>query len=129
MPSTGRMLWRGMRRRCPRCGERRIFASWFRMVEACPGCGLRFERENDFFLGAYVINLAVTEGLLLIGLFVFIAVAVGGDADVPLVPVLVVAALVAVGGPLLFFPFSRTIWAAVDLAMRPVPIEERTSSD
>ena len=99
------------------------------MVDACPGCGLRFERENDFFLGAYVINLAVTEGLLLMGLFVFILVAVGGDTDVPLVPVLLVAGLLAVGGPLLFFPFSRTIWAAIDLAMRPVPIEEDTSPD
>lgn len=99
------------------------------MVDACPRCGLRFERENDFFLGAYVINLAVTEGLLLIGLFVFILVAVGGDADVPLVPVLVVAGLMAVGGPLLFFPYSRTIWAAIDLAMRPVPMEEKASPD
>lgn len=97
------------------------------MVDACPGCGLRFERENDFFLGAYVINLAVTEGLLLIGLFVFIVVTVSGDADIPVVPVLIVAAVLAVGGPLLFFPFSRTIWAAIDLAMRPVPMEDKAS--
>ena len=110
-------------RRCPRCGARRVFASWFRMVEQCPRCRLRFERENDFFLGAYVINLAVTEGLLLIGLFVFILVAVNGE-DVPLAPVLAGAAFVAVGGPLLFFPFSRTIWAAIDLAMRPVPMDD-----
>lgn len=129
MPSTGRMLRRGLRRRCPRCGERGVFASWFTMVDACPGCGLRFEREHDFFLGGYVINLAVTEGLLLIGLFVFILVAVSGDADVPVVPVLVVAAVLAVGGPLLFFPFSRTIWAAIDLAMRPVPVEDKASPD
>ena len=112
-----------MLRRCPRCGARRVFATWFRMVEQCPRCGLRFERENDFFLGAYVINLAVTEGLLLIGLFVFILVAVNGD-NVPLAPVLAGAAFLAVGGPLLFFPFSRTIWAAIDLAMRPVPMDD-----
>jgi len=27
-------------------------------------------------------------------------------------------------GPLAFFPFSRTIWTAIDLAMRPQPMED-----
>ena len=34
------------------------------MAERCPRCGMRFEREEGFFLGAYVVNFAVTEGLL-----------------------------------------------------------------
>lgn len=117
------MLGRGAIKRCPRCGARGVFASWFRMVERCPGCGLRFERENDFFLGAYVVNLGVTEGLLFLGLFGYILAAVN-DPDLGLAPVLGVALVLAVAGPLLFFPFSRTIWAAIDLAMRPeVPDE------
>lgn len=117
------MLGRGATKRCPRCGARGVFASWFRMVERCPGCGLRFERENDFFLGAYVVNLGVTEGLLFLGLFGYILAAVN-DPDLGLAPVLSVALVLAVVGPLLFFPFSRTIWAAIDLAMRPeVPDE------
>lgn len=91
------------------------------MVERCPGCQLQFERENDFFLGAYVINLAATEGLLLIALFAYIFAAVN-DPDLPVAPVVVGAVVLAVGGPLAFFPFSRTIWSAIDLAMRPQPI-------
>lgn len=117
------MLGRGMVRRCPRCGARHVFASWFRMVERCPRCGLQFERENDFFLGAYVVNLGVTEGLLLVGLFAYIFAAVN-DPDLPLAPVLGGALVLAVVGPVVFFPFSRTIWSAIDLAMRPQPLED-----
>lgn len=112
------MFGRGLVRHCPRCGGHPVFDSWFRMAERCPGCGLRFEKENDFFLGAYVVNLAVTEGLLLAGIFVYILVRVG-HPDLPVAPVVAGAVALAVLAPLAFFPFSRTIWAAVDLAMRP----------
>jgi len=116
------MLGRGIARHCPRCAARPVFVSWFRMVERCPGCGLQFERENDFFLGAYMVNLGVTEGLLLVGLFVYIFAAVD-NPDLPVAPVVVIAIVLAVAGPLVFFPFSRTIWSAIDLAMRPQPLE------
>ena len=116
------MLGRAMLLRCPRCGARHVLASWFKMVERCPSCLLRFERESDFFLGAYVVNLAVTEGLLIVALFVYVFRAVS-DPQTPGAPVLVAALVCAIGGPLAFFPFSRTIWAAIDLAMRPVPVE------
>lgn len=122
------MLGRGMLRRCPRCGAHCVFASWFTMVDRCPGCRLQFERENDFFLGAYVINLGVTEGLLILGLFGYIVARVN-NPDLALVPVLVVAFVLAVLAPLAFFPFSRTIWSAIDLAMRPVPPDDLATSD
>ena len=32
--------------------------------------------------------------------------------------------VVTVGFPILFFPFSRTIWVAIDLAMRPLELHE-----
>lgn len=114
------LLWRGARRRCPRCGSGGVFASWFRMVERCPGCALRFERESDFFLGAYVVNLAVTEGLLALALFAYVLRAVA-EPGTPVAPVLAGAVVFAVAAPVAFFPFSRTIWSAIDLAMRPVP--------
>jgi len=121
-PSLARMLGRAVRRRCPRCGAGPVFRSWFRMVERCPGCGLRFERESDFWLGAYVVNLAVTEGLLVVALLAYVLRAVS-DPATPSAPVVAAAVVFAVAAPLAFFPFSRTIWAAIDLAMRPVPPE------
>lgn len=33
-------LWRGMRKRCPECGEGRVFSGYVRTREACPHCGL-----------------------------------------------------------------------------------------
>ena len=53
------VLLRGLRKRCPRCGERRIFRSWFHLIERCPNCALRFEREQGGFLGAMTINFLV----------------------------------------------------------------------
>lgn len=117
------MLWRGVRRRCPRCGSGGAFATWFRMAERCPSCRLRFERENDFFLGAYVINFAITEGLLFLALLLFV-LRLNADPATPWRPIVVVGVLVAIVAPVAFFPFSRTIWAAIDLAMRPVPPDE-----
>ena len=116
------MLWRGVRRKCPRCGAGHVFRNWFTMVDRCPRCALRFERESDFWLGAYVINLAVTEGLLIVALLAYVFRAVS-DPTTPSGPVLVAALVFAIGAPVAFFPFSRTIWAALDLAMRPVPPE------
>lgn len=119
MTGSSRMLARGLARRCPICGSGGLFASWFKMRERCPGCGHRFEREEGFFLGAYVVNLAVVEGLL--GLLVVVPTIVlaatrPGFNPWPVVAVGLVAAIV---GPLAFYPFSRTIWVALDVMLRP----------
>ncbi|MGH9165131.1 MAG: hypothetical protein ACRDZW_06425 [Acidimicrobiales bacterium] len=122
------MLWRGVRRRCPRCGSKGVFRSWFHMTRRCRGCRLCFEREGDFFLGAYVVNLAVTEGLLAIALSAYILRLAAGGSSAS-VPVLVGAVVLAVVAPVVFFPFARTIWAAIDLAMRPVPEDPGAAPD
>ena len=118
------MLWRGMLRRCPNCGSGGLFRRWFRMAERCPRCGYRFVREDGFHFGGYVINFGVTEGmvgLVMLG-YIFAAAA---NPDVPLWPVFAGGAVAAVLTPILFYPFSRTIWAAIDLVLTPLePAEE-----
>ena len=115
------MLGRALLRRCPRCGGRPLFTRWFGMVERCPGCHFRFDRraEEGAFLGAYVLNLAVTEGALAAVLFGLIIVRANTDAGGPLWPVFLLGGLVAVVLPVAFYPFSRTLWLAIDLAARP----------
>jgi len=76
-----------------------------------------FEREEGFFLGAFVVNFAV----MLISLSVFIAVGVALTLPDPSAVALagggmVVGTLV----PIAFYPFSRTIWSAIDLWMKPL---------
>ena len=125
-PGLAPMLARGLFRRCPRCGARGVFASWFRLCDRCPRCGYRFEREEGFFLGAFVINFGVTQAAL-IG---FIAVSLALTLpDPPTVALLVSGVGVALLVPLLFYGSSRTLWAAVDLGMRPLESGEVREAD
>lgn len=112
------MLARGFRRRCPWCGGSGLFTGWLAMRDQCPTCGHRFERAGGeaFFLGAMVINFAATEGvlgLLLLASFVLTL------PDPPLLLLCAVAVPLMILSPIAFYPFSRTIWAAFDIMMRP----------
>ena len=111
------MLARAAVRRCPVCGQGKLFRHWFTMVEQCPRCGLRFERIEGHWTGALGVNTIVSFGVLAI------VVVVGLILSAPefeVVPLFVVAVLVAILLPLFFFPFSKTLWTAVDLWMRPL---------
>ena len=44
--------------------------------------------------------------------------------DPPIVPISVGAAVAAVAVPFAFFPWSRTLWLAIDLAMRPLGFDD-----
>ena len=127
-PSFGRMLWRGMTRRCPRCGTGKLFSRWFRMVDRCPGCGYRFQREEGFQLGGYVINFGVTEGLVCLVVAGYI-LAASANPDVSIWPVVIAGAIAAVVTPIVFYPFSRTIWAAIDLALTPLTLVEQAEAE
>jgi uncharacterized protein (DUF983 family) len=99
------------------CAERHLFRRWFSMVDACPRCGLRFEREQGGFIGAIGMNTIVSFFAMLVVLVVSFAVTY---PDPPLTPILLAVVAVAVVMPLAFFPVSKTLWVAVDLAMRPL---------
>src|SRR3954468_24212188 len=43
--SLATALGRGLRKRCPHCGEGRLFAGWSRHLDRCARCGLVFERN------------------------------------------------------------------------------------
>lgn len=121
---VGRMLWRGVRKRCPRCGSGGLFEGYFTMVPECPTCGHRFEQRADdgFFLGALVINLGVTQGLVVLVLLAYIVMLASGDGDVPLAPILIPAGIMAVLLPVVFYPFAKTIWAAVECSLQAMDL-------
>jgi uncharacterized protein (DUF983 family) len=125
-PSRALMVRRGLAKRCPLCGSGDLFTGWFTMRERCPRCRYRFEREEGFFLGAYVVNLAVTEGLVLLLAIVPCIILFANDPGVSVVPVVLAGLAAAVLGPMLFYPFSKTLWTAVDLILRPVDAPEPT---
>lgn len=102
--------------RCPRCGSRGILQSWFALRQRCPSCGLAFDRGegNDYWLGAYAINLVLAEGLAAV-----IALLILWIIWPVYMPAQITGMVLAVALPILLFPFSRTLWLAWDLSFRP----------
>jgi uncharacterized protein (DUF983 family) len=128
-PSRRHMLARGLVKRCPLCGSGRLFERWTKLRERCPRCGHRFERkaEEGFFLGAYVINFVVVE--IVIGIIAAIYIAeLAGGGTVSVWPYVGAAAAAAVVVPILGYPFSKTTWAAIDLAIHPPEVSEEAEA-
>ncbi|HEX9123801.1 MAG TPA: DUF983 domain-containing protein [Actinomycetota bacterium] len=110
-PPPLRAFLRGATRRCPRCGERDLFAGRFRIRDRCPRCQLHLEREEGGFLGAMTLNYTVTTMAWIVLLVIWLVL------DLPEVHVLalMLTSLGLVGVfPLLFYRSSKTIWAAID---------------
>jgi Protein of unknown function (DUF983) len=85
------------------------------MVSDCPKCAYRFEREEGFFLGAMVVNIAITEAVIA-G-----AIAIGFGVTLPDPPLTKLAIIAGLGGlltPFIAYPFTKTTWTAVDMIMR-----------
>lgn len=111
------LLARGITKRCPLCGGGDLFERWFTMRDRCPRCAFPLERVEGHWLGALGMNTIVAFALLfltvVLGVVIFYP-------DIPVVGLMVAVAVVGLVVPLLFFPFSRTLWSAIDLAMRPL---------
>ncbi len=119
-----RMLGRALLLRCPNCGGRGIFSSWFTLRDRCPTCALPLQRgEPDYFIGAYLINLVVVELLFAIAL---VAVLLATWPDPPWTLLEYGGAALMLIGALVSYPFSKTTWLAVDLSFRPATEEELT---
>ena len=116
--SVATKFGRALALRCPRCGSGGILRHWFKMRDQCPACGLALERgeSSDFWIGAYVFNLAGGE-LLAIGIPIIWLIM--SSPNPPWGRIQALAIVLAVVMPLLLFPFSRTLWLAWDLSFRP----------
>lgn len=122
-PEWPTLLWRGFVKHCPRCGGGHLYRNWFRMKERCPTCGYLFEREPGFFVGAYLINFAIVEGFLFVMLMSFIGWK-DQHPDAGMTLAIAIGLFIGLVGPVIFYPYSRTIWSALDLLMTPLEMEE-----
>ncbi|MEZ5681573.1 MAG: DUF983 domain-containing protein [Erythrobacter sp.] len=63
-------LLRGIRCRCPRCGEGRVFHKWLKPVDACPHCALDLtgQRADDFpaYIAMFVTGHLLAPVLILL---------------------------------------------------------------
>lgn len=115
------MLGRGLRICCAACGQSAI--SWSRSLtkEVCGRCGLRFERIEGHFIGAVGINTILSFSILVFSLGLSLVLTF---PDFPIPSLLAWNAAVAVVVPLVLLPVSRTLWTAIDIAMRPLEPHE-----
>jgi uncharacterized protein (DUF983 family) len=96
--------------RCPRCREGRVFRSLLAMHETCPACGLKFEREPGYFVGAMYLSYALAVPVM--ALFGWLVSRlrpewpIEGSAG----------AGIAISLPLVpwFFRYSRVLWMHLD---------------
>lgn len=83
------------------------------MKEDCTGCGLHFEREEGFWVGALIINTAVAFAAFLL---VFVGGTVLTWPDVPWRALGVVGIVLMATLPVLFYPQSKTLWSALEMS-------------
>jgi uncharacterized protein (DUF983 family) len=99
--------------RCPRCFEGRVYEGLLRMHRECPRCGLLFQREPGYFLGAMYFSYALA---ILAALPLCLTLLVAG---VPaLWNALASSALIAVVSPLVV-RYSRVLWLHFDHRIDP----------
>jgi uncharacterized protein (DUF983 family) len=108
-PRVRRVAGRALRLRCPRCGRSPLYAGWFRMHERCAACGLRYEREQGYFVGAIYVNYAFTvvvaAGTVLVLDWTF---------GLTLTAQLVIGIALGVLVPVLFFRYARSLWLSLE---------------
>jgi uncharacterized protein (DUF983 family) len=111
------MIVRAFTLRCPRCGGRGIWRTWFKMKHECPTCALLLERgeSEDYWLGTYMFNLVAAE---LISVAIAVILIIVSWPDVAWNFVWAISIALAVIMPFLFFPFARDPWLAFDLMFR-----------
>jgi uncharacterized protein (DUF983 family) len=118
-----RLLWRAARLRCPHCGGKPVLRSWFHLRERCAVCGLRLERgeEEDYYLGGVMFNLFLSE-LVFAVLFLVLVIALWPNVPWTALEYIIAAAVLI--APFLFYPMSKLLWLAFDIAFRPVTAAE-----
>ncbi|MFW6073978.1 MAG: DUF983 domain-containing protein [Chloroflexota bacterium] len=104
---------RGLTRRCPRCGEWNIFRGYFAHRPECPRCGLDLEPEDGYYVGAMTVNILCAEIMTVLILVIAIVLT---WPDLPVLPLIAIGIGANLLFPVLFYPLSKTIWIAIDLA-------------
>jgi uncharacterized protein (DUF983 family) len=115
------MTLRALGLRCPVCGTGGLFGPGKRpllgLPQRCGGCGLAFGRESGHWTGSWGLNVIVSFTALF---FVLVFGILAAWPDPPGWGLAVVALVVAIAVPVVFAPWSATLWLVIDLRLRPL---------
>ena len=124
------MLLRGATKRCPRCGGRHIFSTYFKLKERCPTCGYRFVREAGAFTGGLLMAWVFTLALMILPLMIYVLWrGISGRDDIAFLPFAIASLVFSVVVPIVGYPFSNSTWSAIDLASNPMEADELAEAD
>jgi uncharacterized protein (DUF983 family) len=110
-----------LRQMCPRCRaakifRKSIFTGFPRMLERCPNCGLKFEREQGYFLGAMYISFGLALATIaLIAALLWAITSWWITTDVIWAVVLFLPLAPSIS------PFARVLWIYLDQTFDPEP--------
>lgn len=92
------------------------------MLPNCPVCGFRFERgERGYWLGAYFANLVIMETAFIAWMGGFLIITLP-DPPWRFFHIGTIALMLVV--PVAAFPFSKTLFLAFDLWVRPATADD-----
>ena len=112
--SKGQVFVKGLRLRCPRCGDGQMFAGMFKMRAECGSCHFRFEREAGYFVGAMYISYGATVFIAFGGYF-----ALDYFTSIPFLPNFILWVAFSALFPIFFFRYSRSLWLSLDYIFNP----------
>jgi hypothetical protein len=92
------------------------------MYERCRACGLLFEREQGYFVGAIYVNYAITVALIFLGAFVL-----ERYVTLDVTTQIVLWSGFAVVFPLVFFRYSRSLWLSIEYLVNPETEQVRSA--
>jgi uncharacterized protein (DUF983 family) len=109
------LMWALVQARCPRCRKGRIFRGRVTMNDPCPVCGLIFQREEGYFLGAMYCSYVIASVIL--GVFYVAFSPIFPNMDGALFVLVIMIPFL----PLLpaVFRYSRVLWIYVERAGSP----------
>lgn len=84
------------------------------IADDCPRCAISLVRGNR--VGAYILNLGVAEVVVML---VVLTITVRAWPTPPWDLLGWLAPVLAITSPLVFYPFSRLLFVAMDLAVHP----------
>ena len=112
--SKRQILMKGLRLKCPRCGEGQMFSGMFKMRLECGNCHFRFEREAGYFVGAMYISYGATIFIAFVGYF-----ALDYFTSISFLPNFILWGVFSALFPIFYFRYSRSLWLSLDYIFNP----------
>jgi uncharacterized protein (DUF983 family) len=104
--------------RCPRCRVGKVYRGMVTMHRTCPDCGLKFEREPGYFLGAMYFSYALA--VILIGILMFLGALLFPAFSY--LTIFIIASVAFLPFVPLIFRYSRVVWMHFDRMIDPDPV-------